>query len=148
MARASYKGKYNPKHPEKYVGDPNNIIFRSLWERRIMIYLDNNTNVISWASEELAIPYVSPEDNRIHRYYPDFIVKARRNNQIVHMIWEVKPHYQTVEPKKKKRNTKHYITEVMTYAKNTAKWEAARKFCEDRGWEFQIITEKELKLNG
>jgi hypothetical protein len=40
--RASYKGIYKPTHPKKYIGDPNRIVYRSLLERRMMVYLDKN----------------------------------------------------------------------------------------------------------
>ena len=63
-----YKGKYRPEHPEKYVGNSSNIIYRSLLERRFMVFCDRNDSVLKWSSEELAIPYVSPIDNRVHRY--------------------------------------------------------------------------------
>ena len=36
--------------------------------------------------------------------------------------------------------------ETLTYAKNQAKWEAARKYCDKNGWEFKILTEYELIL--
>jgi hypothetical protein len=62
------------------------------------------------------------------------------------MILEVKPKKETMEPKKKKKVTKQYITEVMTWGKNQAKWAAAREYCADRSWTFQLITEKELKI--
>lgn len=143
----AYKGRFTPKNPKKYHGDPTNIIYRSLWERKVMVYLDENTNVVEWGSEEIVIPYRSPEDNRIHRYFPDFIVKARsKDGTVKTMVLEVKPKYQTVEPKKQKKITKKYITEVMTWGKNQAKWRAAEEFCLDRGWEFRILTEDHLGI--
>lgn len=142
----AYKGKFSPKNPWKYKGDPTNIIFRSLWELRVMKYLDENTAVIEWSSEELAIPYICPTDNRRHRYFPDFIVKAATKDGVQTMILEVKPKKETREPKKRKKATRQYITEVMTWGKNQAKWAAAREYCADRGWQFQLITEKELGL--
>ena len=63
----AYKGKYKPKYRSKYKGDPTKIIYRSLWERRFMVYCDENPNIIKWASEEVIIPYRSPLDKRIHR---------------------------------------------------------------------------------
>ena len=143
----TYKGKYKPKHPEKYAGDADNITYRSLWELRVMKYLDDNSAVLSWASEELAIPYISPVDNRPHRYFPDFIVKARtKEGGVQTMLLEVKPKAQTKEPKKPKRQTKRYLTEVMTWGVNQAKWKAAMEFCADRKWVFKLITEDELGL--
>lgn len=143
----SYKGKFTPKNPSKYAGDSANIIFRSLWERKVMVYLDENPNVIEWGSEELIIRYVSPVDGRYHRYFPDFIVKARKpDGSTKVMVLEVKPDYQTKEPKKQSKKTKKYLTEVMTWGVNQAKWTAAREFCLDKGWEFKIITENELGI--
>jgi hypothetical protein len=143
----TYKGKFSPKHPEKYKGNPTNIIYRSLWERKLMVYLDENKSVIQWSSEEIVIPYRSPLDNRIHRYFPDFYVKARDEaGNLKEMILEVKPKKETKEPAKKKRITKQYITEVTTWGRNQAKWAAASEYCSDRGWEFKLITEKELGI--
>jgi hypothetical protein len=143
----AYSGRFSPKNPKKYAGDPTKIIFRSLWELRVMKYLDENPNVIEWKSEEIAIPYISPVDNRRHRYFPDFIVKVRRSDGTTHtMMLEVKPKAQTVEPKTQKKKTKRYITEVMTWGVNSAKWSAAREYCTDKGWEFKLITEDNLGL--
>ena len=143
----TYKGRFKPKNPQKYKGNPTNIIFRSLWERKLMAHLDENKSVIQWSSEEIAIPYRSPLDNRIHRYFPDFYVKGRdENGNITEMLIEVKPKKETVEPTKKKRVTKQYITEVTTWGKNTAKWRAAEDYCSDRGWQFKIMTEEHLGI--
>ncbi len=143
----TYKGRFKPKNPSKYKGDPTNIIFRSLWERKLMVHLDENKSVIQWSSEEIAIPYRSPLDNRIHRYFPDFYVKGLdANGNITEMLIEVKPKKETVEPKKKKRVTKQYITEVTTWGKNQAKWKAAEDYCSDRGWQFKIMTEDHLGI--
>lgn len=143
----AYRGIYRPKNPKKYVGDANNIIYRSSWECRVMTWLDNNDDILSWASEELIIPYVSPVDGRTHRYFPDFVIKVKtRDGKTKTMVIEVKPERQTVAPEKKKRITKQYINEVVTYGVNTAKWKAAEEFCLDRGWEFKVITEKHLGI--
>ena len=75
----SYNGKFRPRHPKKYKGDPTNIIYRSLWERKFMVYCDKNDAILEWASEEIAIPYRSPVDNRVHRYFPDFYIKVQEN---------------------------------------------------------------------
>ena len=106
----AYRGKYQPSYPKKYKGDPTNIVYRSLWERKFMNYCDINENVLEWGSEELALPYRSPLDNRIHRYFPDFYIKVRESNgQIQKYIIEVKPKKQTIEPKVQKKKTKGYI---------------------------------------
>ncbi len=141
----AYSGKFTPKNPQKYIGDHKNIIYRSSWEAKVMDWLDKNPNIISWASEELTVPYISPVDSRWHRYFPDFIVKVKsRDGKLKTLMLEVKPKRQTMEPAPRKRITKQYINEVTTYGVNQAKWKYATEFCLDRGWEFQIITEDHL----
>ena len=143
----AYRGKYYPSFPRKYKGDPTNIIYRSLWERKFMVYCDKNQNILEWASEEIAIPYRSPIDNRVHRYFPDFYMKVKEmNGRIKRYVIEVKPAKQTKPPAKPKRQTKGYIREAYEYAKNQAKWKMAREFCADRQWEFKVVTEKELGI--
>ncbi len=143
----SYKGRYRPSNPKKYRGDSSNIIYRSLWERKFMVYCDNHSKILEWGSEEIALPYRSPIDNKIHRYYPDFYIKVKETNgKIKRYIIEIKPKKQTVEPKVKKRKTKGYIYEVYEYARNQAKWKAAQEFCKDRMWEFKVLTEDELGI--
>ena len=143
----AYSGRFTPSNPQKYVGDYKNIIYRSSWECRVMNWLDKNPDIISWASEELIIPYISPADGKKHRYFPDFLVKVKnKDGALKTMLIEVKPKYQTQPPAQKKRITKQYINEVVTYGVNQAKWKAATEFCLDRGWEFKIITEDHLGL--
>ena len=143
----AYRGKYYPSHPKKYKGDPTNIIYRSLWERKFMVYCDKNTKILEWGSEEIALPYISPHDSRVHRYFPDFYIKVHENTgKIKRYLIEVKPLKQTTKPKRPKRQTKGYIREAFEYARNQAKWKAAREYCADRMWEFKVITEKELDI--
>jgi len=143
----AYKGKYYPTSPHKYKGDPTNITFRSLWERKFMVYCDSNANVLEWNSEEIAIDYVSPVDHRKHRYFPDFYMKVRESDgSIKKYVIEVKPLKQCSPPKKPKRQTKRYINEAYTYAINQTKWKEAREYCADRQWQFKVITEKELGI--
>ena len=143
----AYQGIFRPKNPKKYVGDSNNIVYRSSWECRVMNWFDQNDDIVSWASEELIVPYKSPIDNRFHRYFPDFIVKVKtRDGTMKTLMIEVKPKKQTVPPEPKKRVTKQYVTEVTTYGVNQAKWKAAHEYCLDRGWEFKIMTEEHLGL--
>lgn len=146
----SNKGFFKPRNPQKYKGDPTQIIYRSSWELKLMGYLDAHPDVLQWASEELAIPYKSPVDNRIHRYFPDFIVKQRNQAGVVEtLLIEVKPFVQTQPPPAhtgKKKPTKRYITEVMTWGVNNAKWKAAQEYCKDRQWKFMIMTEHELGI--
>ena len=143
----AYRGKYYPSFPRKYKGDPTNIIYRSLWERKFMVYCDKNTKILEWGSEEIALPYISPHDSCVHRYFPDFYIKVQENTgKIKRYLIEVKPLKQTTKPKRPKRQTKGYIREAFEYARNQAKWKAAREYCADRMWEFKVITEKELDI--
>ena len=143
----AYRGKYYPSFPRKYKGDPTNIIYRSLWERKFMVYCDKNTKILEWGSEEIALPYISPHDSRVHRYFPDFYIKVQENTgKIKRYLIEVKPLKQTTKPKRPKRQTKGYIREAFEYARNQAKWKAAIEYCADRMWEFKVIPEKELDI--
>ena len=143
----AYQGIFRPKNPKKYIGDSNNIVYRSSWECRVMNWFDQNDDIVSWASEELIVPYKSPIDNRFHRYFPDFIVKVKtRDGTMKTLMIEVKPKKQTIPPEPRKRVTKQYVTEVTTYGVNQAKWKAAHEYCLDRGWEFKIMTEEHLGL--
>jgi len=140
----SIKSRYVPSYPEKYLGDSNNIICRSSWERKFCRWCDLNENIISWGSEEIHIKYYDPVKKRVRNYFPDFIIKVKeRDGKIKKYIIEVKPKKQTVPPKPRSRTTKSYINEVYTYATNQAKWKAAEEFCKDRMIEFKIITEDE-----
>ena len=142
----SYKGWFRPKNPQKYKGDAKNIVYRSSWELRVMKWMDDNPNVIWWASEELLIRYRSPVDQRIHRYFPDFILRVKRKAGLEKtLVIEVKPHSQTIKPVQK-RKTKKFISEAATYAINQEKWRAADLFCQEHGWEFLVLTEKDLGI--
>lgn len=147
MAQKSYSGRFKPSNPGKYKGDPTNIIYRSLWERKFMVWCDLNQNVLEWGSEEIVIPYISPVDNKIHRYFPDFYVRVRtREGGNAKYIVEVKPAKQCAEPKRQTKITKRYLAEVSTYAVNQAKWKSAKEYCDDRRMKFIVLTEKELKV--
>ena len=141
-----HQGRFHPKNPQKYKGNASNIIYRSSWELEFMKWCDRQTTIVEWGSEEFHIPYISPVDNRVHRYYPDFIIKVKEHNEYKVYVIEVKPAKQCAPPKKRARVTKAYLTEEKTYAVNLAKWKAAREFCADRRIEFKIITEKELGI--
>ena len=143
----SYKGRYQPNNPLKYKGNFRNIIYRSLWELKFMKNCDSNRNILEWGSEEFFLPYRSPLDNKVHRYFPDFYIKVKESTgQIKKYIIEVKPKKQCIEPKPQKKKTRTYIYEVRQYAQNQAKWKAAEEYCLDRGYEFKILTEKELGI--
>lgn len=142
-----YQGFFKPKNPQKYKGNPSNIIYRSSWELRLMNYLDNHPDVIQWQSEEFFIPYKSPIDGKWHRYFPDFLVKKKTKDGLVETVLiEVKPEAQTKPPKRQEKITRKYLTEVKNWGTNEAKWKAALEYCKDRNWKFQIITEKELNI--
>lgn len=144
----AYKGVFRARNPNKYKGDPTNIVYRSRWELMVMQKLDAHPDVLEWSSEEIIVRYRSPIDGRVHRYFPDFWVKKKdREGKIQHDMIEVKPFKQTQPPSVMEgRPTKRYLNEVMTWGVNSAKWKAAREYCADRGWNFVIITEKELGL--
>ena len=141
----SYSGKYKVKKPEKYAGNPNSVVYRSLWERQAFKWCENNPKVKLWNSEEIVVPYKSTVDKKLHRYFVDLLIQL--DNKETYLI-EIKPKNQTVPPKKRSRKTKKYINEVVTYAKNQDKWEAATQFAEHKGWKFQVWTEETLKNLG
>ena len=142
------QGRFHPQNPEKYKGDLQNIIYRSSWELKFMQWCDRNPNVIEYASEEFCIPYLSPIDNRVHRYFPDFIMKVKeQSGEIKKYIIEIKPKRQTVPPvQTSKKRTKTFINEVKTYVVNEAKWKAAEEWCKDHLLEFKVITEDQLGI--
>jgi hypothetical protein len=132
---------YTLKNPTKYIGNAHNIWVRSSWELKFYNWCDLNSSILNWSSEEIAIPYLSPKDNNVHRYFVDAMIKVKdKDNNIKVYLVEIKPFKQTLPPKR--RN----INEVLTYGINIAKWEAAKKLCDKKGWEFKIFTEKELGI--
>lgn len=143
--KLTYKGSFMPRNVAKYKGNIRAVYFRSLWERQVFRWCDENPDVLEWSSEEHVIPYRCKTDGRIHRYFVDLYVKFK--NQQSYLI-EIKPKSQTIQPKPQSRKTKKYITEVLTYVKNQSKWEAATEFCLERGYKFQVWTEVDLKNLG
>lgn len=142
-----HKRKYVPINPEKYVGDPTNIIMRSSWETRFALWCDKNPSVIKWNSEETIVPYVCPTDNKRHRYFIDFRIQLRDKNGVLKTyLVEIKPDKQTKPPEAPSRKTKRFLIEAATYMKNQAKWKAATQYAKDRGWEFIVLTEHHLGL--
>jgi len=142
-----HKRKFSPNNPNKYSGDPTNIIMRSSWETRFAMWCDVNPSVFKWKSEETVIPYICGTDNKIHRYYVDFHIQIKdKNNNIKTYLVEIKPSKQTVPPEFPGRKTKRYLEESLAFIKNQSKWNAAKQYAKDRGWEFIIITERELGL--
>lgn len=142
---ASYRGKFSPKNPDKYRGDVMNIVYRSLWERQFFRWLDEQSFVKSWSSEEVVVPYRCKTDGQIHRYFVD--VKFEFQDGRI-MLIEIKPKKETVPPRNPGRKTRRFITEVMTYAKNISKWEAAKAYAKDRGWIFEVWDEDMLRSLG
>jgi hypothetical protein len=141
----TYRGLYKIKNPKKYQGDPNNIVYRSLWERQCFRWCDENPTVKLWASEEFFIPYLYEVDQKYHRYFVDLKIEYTDGRTV---LVEIKPEKETQIPIKKSVVNKRYLTESLTYIKNMNKWEAANKFAKERGWEFQIWTEKTLQQMG
>lgn len=157
----AYKGKFRPKNPHKYKGDPTNIIYRSSWELMVFRRMDEHPDVIEWSSEELSVPYVNPVRSmkagtrKISRYFPDLIVKKKVGESIETLMIEIKPKKQTAPPDISRkyatptgRTSRRYINEATTYAVNEAKWVAAKQYCKERGWTFIIMTEDQIKPLG
>jgi hypothetical protein len=141
MARQYYQGKFTPEHPEKYYGDVKNIIYRSSWELKFFKYCDNTKSVVKWNSEEVVIPYRSPLDGKLHRYFTDFYMERLEDGKIVKYLGEIKPYSQTQKPKIPKRRTRQYLEKMKTYLINEAKWESAYKYCKQNDINFALITE-------
>lgn len=139
----AYSGRYTVNNRRKYIGDVDNVVYRSLWERHVFRWCDNNPEVKQWSSEEVVVPYYYDVDKRYHRYFVDLKIVMKEKTILV----EIKPEKETAPPVGQKR-TKRYINESLTYVKNMNKWEAANTYAKDRGWEFQIWTEKTLQEMG
>ena len=141
-----YKGKYTPENPSKYVGDPTNVIYRSLLERRFMVFCDKNPNIMKWASEEMFVPYYSPIDKRMHRYYVDFLIEVlEKNGAVKTYLIEIKPSRQCKAPKEStNKSNKTFLKEMKNWVINNSKWNAASEFAKKQNWEFKIITEENL----
>lgn len=141
----AYKGKYKIKNPDKYLGNPSKVVFRSLWERNAFRWCETNPKVKLWNSEEVVVPYKYQVDKKLHRYYVDLLVQM--DNKETYLI-EIKPKAQTQPPKKRSRKTKRYISEQLDYIKNQDKWYAADQYAKHKGWKFQVWTEETLKNLG
>ncbi|QZI90541.1 hypothetical protein MYOV003v1_p0217 [Vibrio phage 207E48.1] len=146
MAFNYIQGKYTPLNPHKYKGDPTNIVYRSSWELVSFKFCDTTPEILAWNSEEEVIPYVSPKDNRLHRYFMDLKVwtRNRTSGAIEITLIEVKPEDQTRPPKKGNKKMENYLKEVATWKVNEAKWLATDAYCKERGWHFIKWTEKNL----
>jgi len=139
-----YRGLYKPKNPLKYIGDISNITYRSLWERKFMVFCDTTNSVVKWASEEIIVPYIYSIDKKMHKYYVDFVMQLlEKDGKLKTYMIEIKPYIQTIEPKKRKC-TKKYIKELVEWEKNQSKWLYASEYAKEKNWEFKVLTEKEL----
>lgn len=142
----TYKGIYKIKNPQKYRGDADNVVYRSGWEQKVMIWADTSPQIVEWSSEEVIIPYLCETDKRMHRYFVDFLVRFKDGRTV---LVEVKPAKETLPPKSGRGVARQRVlNEGLTYIKNMSKWNAAKEFCKDRGWYFEIWTENELRKMG
>ena len=142
----TYKGIYKPS--DKYVGNTDTVIYRSLWELNTFTWLDSNPDVIKWSSEEIIIPYLcgtDPNQPKLRRYFPDLKIWFSDGRII---IVEIKPKKELKPPKTPKRKTRRYLNEIKTYIKNKSKWKAAVEYCLDRNIKFEIWTEDVLRSLG
>lgn len=146
MAGGWIQGWYVPKHPEKYLGDVNAIRYLSSWELDFFKFCDNNVNIIKWASEEIPIHYYKPDPRTggmvSSVYYPDvFLVFKDKDGKLNKQLIEIKPHKQSQPSKARKASRR--MQEQYTYIVNQCKWDAAQKWCESKGIEFRVLTEKD-----
>ena len=147
MYKETFKGKYRIEDIKKYKGDISNVIYRSSWELKFMRWCDLNPSVLEWGSETVIIPYRSPVDNNIHRYFVDFYIKIQdKDDKILKYLIEIKPEKFTKPPPIPQKKTKRFIQEVFNYGINQSKWEAASSFCNSQGWKFLVLTEKDLGI--
>lgn len=142
------QGVYKPINREKYSGNQNPI-YRSSWELKFFRWADKNKKVVRWGSENIIIPYVSPLDNKVHRYFVDnFIVFLNPKGKPKKYLIEIKPSKSVARPvinERKRKSTMIY--EQKTWVVNQAKWEAAKRWADKKGYEFIILTEKELNIS-
>lgn len=143
MGRSHQQGFFITKYPNKYEGNPTQIVYRSSWERLLFQWCDENSDVVSWGSEIIVIPYLCRTDSKMHRYFPD--IKMTMKSGVILLV-EVKPECQVRKPLKTKgKKGSTYLTECFNFMKNSSKWDAANDYCNKRGWKFQIWTESTLR---
>jgi len=145
---ALYKqGYYNLLNPQKYIGDPHKIIFRSSWEKRFAMYCDTNERILAWSSEPMEIPYLNPVDREVKPYNVDFYVRVDQGEgKHKEYIIEVKPSRQLQQPQAPmgritEKKMESYTNAMKTYLVNLAKFKAAKDFATGRGWDFVVVTE-------
>jgi len=140
------QGIFRCQHPEKYKGNVNKILYRSAYELKAFRFMDHNSNVLEWSSEETIIPYQNPLTGRVHRYFVDLYAKIKdKNGTAKKYLIEIKPSIQTVPPKPGK-NTRSLLRRQAEYVKNRAKWDSATQYATKKGMTFTLLTEKELGL--
>ena len=145
------QGYFKPQFPEKYIG-PTPIIYRSSCERKFMMWCDMNDKVLSWSSEPVEIKYWSRQDNKPHKYYPDFYFKQKKaNGDVLEYLVEIKPKAQIQKPEPPKKNSKKALESYKflaeQYVRNMDKYNAAKTYSEGRNWNFIVLTEETI-LNG
>jgi len=147
MYKETFKGRYRVANPSKYRGNIHEIVYRSSWELKFMKWCDTDSNVLEWGSETAIIPYKSPIDGKVHRYFVDFYIKVvDKVGTVSKYLVEIKPDRFTKPPTIPKRKTRRFVEEVFQYGKNQAKWDAATEFCQDRGMKFIVLTEHDLGI--
>lgn len=139
-------GTFTPLNPQKYVGNIEDIIFRSSYELAAFKFCDSEPAILKWNAEEEIIKYISPKDNKPHRYMMDLKIWTKNVKTGVEQITlvEIKPEIQTRPPRKGNKKQDTYIRECATWSINSAKWEATRQMCKSRGWNFIHWTEEHL----
>ena len=137
------QGVFTPKKQDKFIG--KKAIYRSGLELKFFRFCDDNPNILKWSSENVVVPYIHPVDGRVHRYFVDNYIKIREGENIKEYLVEIKPYRQTSPPTTKYKKKQHLLYEQKQWAVNQSKWKSARHFAKKQGWEFIIITEKDLK---
>lgn len=145
MPRQFLQGKYKPDHPDKYQGDITDIVFRSSWELIAFKFCDNANDIVSWSSEGVILPYRGI-DGKMHRYFMDLWISARRPDGTTRkFLVEIKPKSKLTPPKKTaNKKDESFLRELNEYLTNQKKWEAARAYCKERDMDFLIWTEDVL----
>lgn len=141
-----HQGYYKPVNPNKYIGNSNNIIYRSNWEKMFLIYCDTNPNILKYASEEIFIPYISSVDGKEHRYFVDFSIYVKqKSGEVKKFLIEIKPFRQTVVPVHKQgKSQARFLAEMQEYMRNQDKWKYAKQYAESHDCTFLVLTEKDL----
>jgi len=146
-SKSGYRqGYYQLISPEKYIGDPTKIIYRSSWEHRFCRYCDLTSEVVKWSSEPLGIKYINPIDTREHTYYVDFYMRVQKENVHVDYLAEIKPRASLIKPtlnpiKNTTKKLANYNYELKTWIVNRSKFTAANEYANRMGYQFILVTE-------